>query len=67
MSKFDPAKPSDSQPRPNGPRGKEWVLALFLIFAAIMWVRDWMTPDRNYAAAPPPVQHHSLAGAATAN
>ena len=67
MNKFDPAQPAGSEPRPNGPHGKEWFLALFLVVAVGLWAWDWFaTPDRNVAAAPP-AQHHPLHGAATTN
>jgi hypothetical protein len=67
MEKFDPVQPASNLPRANGPRGKEWFLALFFIVAAALTAWDWLgTPDRSVAAAPL-VQHHPLAGAATAN
>jgi hypothetical protein len=68
MTTLDPGRPSGSEP--NGPRGKEWVLAVFLIFAAVIcagWAGNWWTPDRSVAdAPPPPPTHHSMAGAASA-
>ena len=67
MNKFDPAQPASNEPRPNGPRGKERLLALFLIIAAALWAWDWFgTPERRVAAEPP-VQHYPLAGTAVAD